>query len=57
MQAVRVEMDNVISNMACWCKSPPNSDEKDPEAVGVGDPLLPNEKVQQYRIGKYYADQ
>ena len=55
MQAVRVEMDNVISNMACWCKSPPNSDEKDPEAVG--DPLLPNEKVQQYRIGKYDADQ
>ena len=57
MQAVRVEMDNVISNMACWCKSPPNSDEKDPEAVG--DPLLPKkEKVpEEYRIGKYDADQ
>ena len=55
MQAVWVEMENgynVFSKMACWSKSPQNSDEKDPEAVRN------HVKVpEQYRIGKYDADQ
>ena len=59
MQAVWVEMENgynVFSKMACWSKSPQNSDEKDPEAVRNS--LLGHGKVpEQYRIGKYDADQ
>ena len=48
---------NVVSNMACWSKSSQNSEENDTEAGRI--PLRDNEyeELEQYRIGKFDAEQ
>ena len=48
---------NAISNMNCWSNNSQNSEENDTEAGRIALRDNENEEFEQYRIGKFDAEQ